>query len=215
MNCCRSGPCEEFFKPRAARKTLERYRKKGPDDIERRMILAASVEGIEGARVLEIGGGIGAIQAELVEAGAASGEVVELVSAWEPYALELAVDKHIEGRTTFRVADVLEDPDVVEPADVVVMNRVVCCSPDGVELVGAAAGLASRTLVLSFPRNARWIHVAIWLLNTGFRLTRRSFRVFLHPRAALLGAAAAAGLEVVGEGSEGFWEFAALGRPAR
>ena len=84
-SCCRAGPCEQIFKPRLARKSLERHRKKGLDDLEQRMVAAASAAGLDGARVLEIGGGIGTLQSELLASGAAQGEIVELVSAWEPY----------------------------------------------------------------------------------------------------------------------------------
>src|SRR5262245_51771006 len=101
--CCRSRVCEEMFKPRKARSTLRRYRKKGLDGLERQMVSSASAQPLTGARVLEIGGGIGTIQAELLAAGATSGEVIELVSAYEPCARELARDKGIEHRSTFRV----------------------------------------------------------------------------------------------------------------
>jgi len=203
-----------MFKPRVARRSLERYRSKGHGDLERRMVAAASDGGLVGSRVLDIGGGIGTIQAELLEAGAERGEVVELVSAWEPYARELAREKDLEARTSFRVADVLESPESVEKADVVVMNRVVCCTPDGVRLAGAAARLTARTLVLSFPRDVFWIRVGMRLLNGGLRLVGRSFRVFAHPRDALLGAATDEGLQLVESGRDGPWEFAALRRPA-
>jgi len=175
-------------------------------------VASASAEDLAGARVLEIGGGIGAIQAELLAAGAALGEVVELVSAWEPYALELAREKGQAERTTFRVADVLEDPEAVDRADVVVLNRVVCCSPDGVALAGTAARLARRTLVLSFPRHALWVRGGITMLNAGLALIRRSFRVFVHPPAALVAAAEAEGLQMTDGGRGVFWEFAALRR---
>jgi Methyltransferase domain len=211
-SCCRAGPCEQMFKPRVARRSLERYRSKGHGDLERRMVDVASGRGLEGARVLEIGGGIGSIQAELLEAGAEQGEVVELVSSWEPYARELARDKGLETRTRFSVADVLESPESVENADVVVMNRVVCCTPDGVRLAGAAARLAERTLVFSFPRDTLWFRLGIRLLNAGLRIAGRSFRVFSHPRDALLGAASSEGLRLVDTGREGMWEFAALSR---
>jgi hypothetical protein len=201
-----------MFKPRVARRSLEQYRKKGHGDLERRMVAAASEGGLEGARVLEIGGGIGTIQSELLEAGAERGEVVELVSAWEPYARKLAREKGLEERTSFRVADVLEDPDSVEPAEVVVMSRVVCCSPDGVLLTGAAARLASRTLVLSFPRDVFLVRAGLRIVNAGLRLVGRSFRVFAHPRDALLGAAQAEGLDLVAGGRKGPWEFVALER---
>src|SRR6187200_3197834 len=180
MSCCRSGPCEQMFSPRAARRSLERYRSKGLDEIERRIVASAKEGGIEGAHVLEIGGGIGVIQAELLEAGAATGEIVELVAAYEPYARALASDKGFAGRVTFRVADLMEDPDVVEPADVVVLNRVVCCSPDGIELSGIAGRLARRTLVLSYPRDVVWVRLGVGLINLGQRLFGRSFRAFVH-----------------------------------
>jgi magnesium-protoporphyrin O-methyltransferase len=201
-----------MFKPRVARRSLEQYRKKGHGDLERRMVVAASEGGLEGARVLEIGGGIGTIQSELLEAGAERGEVVELVSAWEPYARELAREKGLEERTSFRVADVLEDPDSVEPAEVVVMSRVVCCSPDGVRLTGAAARLAAGTLVLSFPRDTFLVRAGVRVVNAGLRLVGRSFRVFAHPRDALLGAAQAEGFGLVASGRKGPWEFVALER---
>jgi magnesium-protoporphyrin O-methyltransferase len=201
-----------MFKPRMARRSLEKYRKKGHGDLERQMVAAASQGGLAGARVLEIGGGIGTIQSELLEAGAERGEVVELVPAWEPYARELARDKRLEERTSFRVADVLDDPESVEPADVVVMNRVVCCSPEGVRLAAVAAGLARRTLVLSFPRDVFWVRAGLRVVNAGLRLMGGSFRVFAHPREALLGAARAEGLSLAESGRGAIWEFAALSR---
>ncbi len=176
------------------------------------MVESAVEGGLEGARVLEIGGGIGAIQTELLEAGAERGEVVELVSAYEPYARELARERGFEERTSFRIADVLGGPGTVEPAEVVVMNRVVCCSPDGIELTAAAARLARRTLVFSFPRDTVLLRAGLGLLNRGLWLMRRSFRVFVHSRDALVAAAEAEGLRLEDSGRGLAWEFAALRR---
>jgi magnesium-protoporphyrin O-methyltransferase len=203
-----------MFKPRFARRSLERYRTKGLDKLEQRMVASAVESGIEGARVVEIGGGIGCIQAELLDAGAREGEIVELVDAYEPYADELAREKGLEERTSFRVADVLEQPDAVEPADIVVLNRVVCCSPDGVALTAAAGRLTRRTLVLSFPRDAIWARAGVRMLNAWLWLTRNPFRVFVHRPATLFAAAETAGV-LLGDGGRGvFWQWAALRRPS-
>ncbi len=178
------------------------------------MAASAAADGLEGVRVLEIGGGLGTIQHELLEAGAERGEVVELAPAWEPYARELARDSGFEERTSFRVADVLDHPNGVEPADVVVLNRVVCCSPDGVELAAAAARLARRTLVLSFPRDSFWTRIALRVMNAGMAVMRRSFRVFVHSPTALVSAAEGQGLEMI-DGERGLvWQFAAFHRHA-
>jgi phospholipid N-methyltransferase len=201
-----------MFKPDSARKSLRRYRKKGLNKIERGMVASVSAAALHDARVLEIGGGIGAIQAELLAAGAKQGEVVELVSAYEPFARELARDKGIEDRIAFRVADVLEQPESISPADIVVLNRVVCCSPDGVRLTGVAARLAGRVLLLSHPRDRFFVRVVGRVLNLTLGIMGRSFRVYLHPRNALHAAAHAEGFVVAETGRDIAWEFAALRR---
>jgi len=196
-----------------ARRALERYRGKGLDDLEREMVAAVRPADLEGVRVLEIGGGIGTIASELLSAGAAEGEVVELVAAWEPYARELARERGLESRTSFSVVDILDRPEAVAPADVVVLNRVVCCSPDGVALTGEAARHARRALVLSFPRDVFWVRPVLWALNAGMWLLRRSYRSFVHAPSALVAAAESEGLRR-SEGGRGLvWEYAAFTRP--
>jgi magnesium-protoporphyrin O-methyltransferase len=205
--------CEEMFKPRFARRTLRRYLRRGLDKIERGMVASVSSEELAGARVLEIGGGIGTIQAELLSSGASQGEIVELVSAYEPYARELAREKGIEGRSTFRVADLLDRPDTSAAADIVVLNRVVCCSPDGVRLAGAAARLANRMLVLSYPRDRFLNRLFVGAMNRSLRMMGRTFRSFVHRPGALHAAAQAEGLRIAARGRGIVWEFAALRRP--
>lgn len=213
-SCCRAGPCEEIFKPRMARKSMNRYRKKGLDGLDRQVLASAQIGGVKGLDVLEIGGGVGAIQVELLDAGAGRGEIVELVSAWEPYALELARGKGFENRTTFRIADVLDDPKAVPPADVVVLSRVVCCSPDGIQLTRAAARLTRRTLVLSFPRNRFLLRAGMGVMNAFFRVVGRSYRIFLHPRESLVAAAEGEGLALSDSGGTFAWEYVTLRRAA-
>jgi hypothetical protein len=210
--CCRSGVCEEMFKPKKARSTLRRYRKKGLDDLERQMVSSASSQPLTGARVLEIGGGIGTIQAELLTAGAATGEVVELVSAYEPYARELAREKGLEGRSTFRIADVLDHPEAVAPADIVVLNRVVCCSPDGVRLTSLAGKLAGRMLLVVYPRDRAVVRLVMSFMNGVLGLMGRSFRAFLHAPSSLHAAARDEGLAVAETSRTFVWEFAAFRR---
>jgi len=210
--CCRFHLCEEMFNARAARKSLARYRKRGLLKIEREILADVRTVGLSGARVLDIGGGIGAIQAELLTAGAAEGEIVELVAAYEPYAQKLAREKGLERRSTFRVADAIEEPDSIAPADIVVLNRVVCCSPDGIRLTGLAARLATRLLVVSYPRDRWFIRTGARLLNGVFLLIGKTFRVFLHPRDSLFAAAIAEGLTIETTGRNFGWEFAVLRR---
>jgi hypothetical protein len=201
-----------MFGPRVARRSLERYRKRGLDRPERRLLATLSPSDVSGASILEIGGGIGALQAELLHAGAERGEVVELVDAYEPYARELAREQGLSERSRFRIVDILEDSAAVEPASIVILNRVVCCSPDGLELTELAGCLTRRALLLSFPRDRRLVRVGLRLVNVWQRLSRSSFRVFLHPPAALLAAAEAQGLRIAVHERGRLWELATLTR---
>jgi magnesium-protoporphyrin O-methyltransferase len=176
------------------------------------MVSAATAAGIDGVSVLEIGGGIGKLQAEVLLAGAARGEVVELVGAFAPYAEELARRKGIVDRTSFRVVDLLEAPWEVAEADLVLLNRVVCCSPDGVALTGVAARLTRRTMALSFPRDLVVIKVAVGIQNLVFRLLGRAFRVFVHSPRELVAAATGAGLRLEETGRRGLWEYVVFER---
>ena len=70
--CCNPRGCDEFFNPRFARRMARRYRKRGLDKPSRRMVEFLEQRGeLDGATVLEIGGGVGEIQLELLKRGAA------------------------------------------------------------------------------------------------------------------------------------------------
>jgi magnesium-protoporphyrin O-methyltransferase len=192
--CCARAGQEEFFGEKSAAHDARRYRRKGPDPMARSLARRAAARGVEGVSVLEIGGGVGQVALELLKAGAGSAEVVELLPAYEPFVRELAAEAGVSERISFRTADLVADPTAAAPVDLVVLNKVVCCTPDGIELAGIAASLARRTLVLSFPRDAWWVRAALGTLNAYLRLRGGRFRVFVHPPAALEGAVEADGL---------------------
>jgi magnesium-protoporphyrin O-methyltransferase len=192
--CCARHGQEELFGERSARRDAERYRRRGADRMARSLARRAAARGVAGTTVLEIGGGVGPVLFELLREGAERGEIVELVPAYEPFVRELAEEQGVGERVSFRTADLVATPEEGSPADLVVLNKVVCCTPDGVELAGVAASLARRTLVLSHPREAWWARAAMSATNAGFRLLRRRFRVFVHPTRALEAAIEAHGL---------------------
>jgi hypothetical protein len=194
---CRCAAAEslEIFGEKGARRELRRYLRKGlGGDDAKRIVSWAEERGLDGATVAEIGGGIGQIQVELLRRGAAHGTVVEVVSGYEAPAGELAQAVAADARTSFVLADLLEAPDAVEPADIVVLRRVVCCSPRGPELLGIAAGKARRTLLVSYPRTHVANRAFARLQNVVFALVRLRFRVFVHHTDTLERAAAHHGL---------------------
>ena len=126
-SCCDPRGCDEQFNVAFARRLAKRYRRKGLDPTAGRMVEALTDRGIDGATVLEIGGGIGDIQIELLKRGAARTVNVELSSAYETEAAALLRAAGLTERADRRVVDIALTPHVVDSADVVVLHRVVCC----------------------------------------------------------------------------------------
>src|SRR5919204_6932637 len=104
--CCNSRGCDKLFTPRFARRMAKRYRKKGLDSTAQRMVEFLQERGIDGATVLEIGGGVGEIQIELLKAGAAHAVNLELSPAYDQEAERLLHEAALEGRVERRLHDI-------------------------------------------------------------------------------------------------------------
>ena len=112
-----------------ARHLAIRYRKRGLDKTAARMVAYLVDRGLDGASVLEIGGGVGAIQLELLGQGASRTTNLELVDAYDTDATNLAEKAGMRDRMTRSQVDIAATPGEVETHDIVVLHRVVCCYP--------------------------------------------------------------------------------------
>jgi magnesium-protoporphyrin O-methyltransferase len=186
-SCCPSRDYRRFFNQRFARRLANRYRKRGLDPTAQTMVQFLQELGIEDASILEIGGGVGEIQIELLKLGAARAQNLELSPAYEQQARMLAGQAGVQGRLDWRIHDLAQDPAAVVPADLVILHRVVCCYPDYERLLGAAADHARRALVFSYPPRNALSRAFYGVFNLVMRLTRSSFRGFAHPPGAMLG----------------------------
>jgi magnesium-protoporphyrin O-methyltransferase len=184
--CCDARGCDDFFTAEMAARAAERYRTKGIDKTAQRMVAFLEERGIEGSSVLEIGGGVGELQIELLKRGAARTLNLELSPGYEEEATRLLRDSGVEKRADRRLHDIAAAPAEIEPADVVVLHRVVCCYPDYDRLLGAAADHARRLLVFSYPPRNAASRLLLGGENLVQRLRRRQFRAFVHPPSRML-----------------------------
>lgn len=184
--CCDPKGYDAVFGARFAKRVARRYRKRGLDHASSRMVSFLVEMGIEGATVLEIGGGVGEIQLELLRHGAARTTNLEIATGYEPEAARLIEQSGMTERVTRRLLDIAESPDKVEPADIVVLHRVVCCYPDYERLLSAAADHAQRLLVFSHPPRNVASRTFLWLKNHALGRTRGTFQAYMHPPEAMV-----------------------------
>jgi magnesium-protoporphyrin O-methyltransferase len=211
--CCAPTEYRRFFSRKVAAKDARRYRSRGLTGTARQLTELAG--DVTGASVLDVGGGIGAIELELLEAGAARATSVEISSAYEGEAQALLTERGLAARVERRVADFVSDAETIEAHDVVVLHRVVCCYPDVDGLVGAAAARARRVLVLTYPQVHWYTKLGLRAINACLRLSRCGFRTYAHPVDQIFAAAAAKGLTPAARRRHGIvWESASLSRAA-
>ncbi len=194
-DCCSPKGYRSIFSEKRAHAEARRYRRRGLDRTSRRIAELLKQQDIVGRTLLEVGGGIGAIQIELLKAG-----------------ITRAVNTGLEDRVERRVMDFAEATSEVEAADVVIMNRVICCYPDMPKLAGAAAGHTREVLMVSFPKERWWTRALIRLADLGLRVARQQFQIFLHPPDKILATAERHGLKAVSTQTSFFWEVASMHR---
>ena len=214
MDCCDPRGYRAVFGPRFARHVASRYRRRGLDRTAARMVAYLADHGVDGASVLEIGGGVGEIQIELLRRGASRSTNLELVDTYDAEAVALAGTAGVSDRITRRQLDIAASPDSVEVHDIVVLHRVVCCYPDYERLLSAAADHASKLLVFSHPPT-HWIsRLAVGAQNLVIRFLGGSFKSYTHPPHAMVAAAEGRGLHVDFSEHGPIWRIVGLSRDA-
>lgn len=211
-DCCDPEDLQSVFTRRFARRTAKRYRTHGLSPAATRIVDFVTDQGVQGASVLEIGGGVGAIQVELLRCGAAHVTNLELSTQYEGEATRLLADAGMDGRVDRRLMDIAREPDRVESADVVILHRVVCCYPDYQRLLSAAAQHATRLLVYSYPPDNLMSSAATWSENLARRLRGNTFRTYVHPPEAMIAATEAHGMQTSYQHHAWDWDVVGLAR---
>jgi 2-polyprenyl-3-methyl-5-hydroxy-6-metoxy-1,4-benzoquinol methylase len=212
-DCCGRAGYQAVFSDKFARRVARSYRRRGLGRTERRLVSFLADRGISNASILEIGGGVGEIQIELLTRGAGEATNLELSRNYEEEAAALLKRSGLADRVQRRFVDIAASPDEVEPADIVVLHRVVCCYPNYQRLISAAASHAKQLLVFSYPPRNLLTRMMVRCENLLQRLRGSDFRAFVHRPAEMIETAQEAGLSLSYRHRGLAWNIAGLERP--
>jgi 2-polyprenyl-3-methyl-5-hydroxy-6-metoxy-1,4-benzoquinol methylase len=195
MVCC-TGYCaaEAQFNHKVAKRDLRRYRRRGADATTRLMLAELRHWPLEGRHLLDVGGGIGVISGELSDARVASAVTVEASPAYLEVARREVGPKYGSRPTQFVLGDFAAIAGTLPDADVVTLDRVVCCYPDPEALLGAAAAKTRQVLAFTYPRDRWYVRTMFAFGNFWLRLTGKKFRAFVHGPEQMAAVLEAAGL---------------------
>ena len=181
MTCC-TGTCAAVahFDPKVAERDLRRYQRSGPDGSTRILLSELRRWPLQGLQLLDVGAGIGAIAVELAGAGLASITLADASPAYLEVARHHVGPRYASRCAQFILGDFAVTAGSLPDADIVTLDRVVCCYPDVEALLRGAAARARCMVAFTYPRDKWFVRAAIALENTWYRLSGNPFRAFVH-----------------------------------
>jgi SAM-dependent methyltransferase len=182
MDCCaHCAATDELFSTQIAERDLRRFQKRGPDPSSRLILEGLRAERLADTSHLDVGGGIGVLGLELVAAGVRQVVHVDASAAYLATARRRFVERGHGDRLHTVRGDFATLAEPLEPADIVTLDRVVCCYPDYERLLSRAAACARSVLALSYPQGRWYVRAVLVLENLWRRITRSAFRAYVHP----------------------------------
>lgn len=207
MICSHCQDAEDFFSAKLAAQELKEFRKNGARKTTRILLDRLKQAGVTGLSLLDIGGGIGAIPHELIPAGLGHASMVDASRAYLRVAQEEAQARGYAEKIEGRYGDFVQLAPSIEAADIVTLDRVVCCYPDAQALVALSAERAKRFYALVYPRDNVLFRWGTHLLNFfAFRLRGSAFRVYAHSSKTIDAQIRAQGLRLLEHRKVGVWQ---------
>jgi magnesium-protoporphyrin O-methyltransferase len=182
-NCCEIE--NNTFGEDEAKANLKDYRRRGPANQTKLILEAVRSLGLKNVSLLDVGGGIGTIHHELLKDVASEATHVDASSAYLKIATEEAKRLRHEAQVKFIHADFTDVADKLLQADVVTLDRVVCCYPNMQALLKAASSKSRMAIALTYPRETWYMKMAVAIMNLWQSLMKDPFRVFVHPVAEM------------------------------
>ncbi len=175
-HCCGA---DKLFDAKSAKKEYKKYLKKGPARVTRKLI--AQIEAGEvGETLLDVGGGIGAIQWWFLKNGGHATYDVDASSGYTDMAKEHAAQEGLTDRTHYFVGDMTAHADDLPEVDHVTLDKVICCYPDYKALVSLACAKSNRTVSLSYPMDGFIAQTVRSIGVMAIRLTGNPFKPYIH-----------------------------------
>ena len=178
---CQCEGIEQLFSDTYARKELKAYRKNGASKSTLMLIAAIQAQKIESAKLLDIGGGVGAIQLALLKDSVASSTVVDASGGYLAVAMEEAERQALRERVSYHHGNFVDIAEKLSPADIVTLDKVICCYDDMPSLVSESVGLAKQYYGIVFPIENFLSQIQDFFYNLWMGITRNPYRSFLHP----------------------------------
>jgi magnesium-protoporphyrin O-methyltransferase len=183
MNCCHNVSCtsgiNDFFS-KEAKKFLKRSKRRGLEKSQKNLVEGLLVAGIVDKTILEIGCGVGYLHSRLLIQGAKSASGIDISEEMLRYAKLFMKEIGLEARTKYHRGDFADISEEIEPAEITILDKVICCYPEVENLVEKSIGKTNSVYAFTLPRNAWWVRFGTIVVIGILKLFRSGFHPYFH-----------------------------------
>lgn len=180
INCCQREGIDKQFGKKITDSELKRYRKKGPRKTTKLLINALSENDIKNKTLLDIGGGLGLISFELFKKDLKYSILVDLSSSYLSHSKTEAQRLNLSDKIQTMEGDYVELSATIEPVDIVVLDKVICCYPDLEPLLLSSLTKSKYLYGLVYPHKSFYSTTLSRIMNLFLQLFGKSFRIYIH-----------------------------------
>jgi len=175
--CCGA---EKLFDLEGAQKKMKMYKRKGAGNATKKLLSQLYLQNLTGKTLLDVGGGIGAIQWGFLERGGAHTTDVDASTGYLEVAKSYAIEHGFAEKTTFLHGDLTEKAKELTMYDYVTLDKVVCCYPDYVSLLNQVLDRCNTSIALTFPLEGPISKIFAFFENVYFTLKKIHFQTYIH-----------------------------------
>ncbi len=181
MSCCNHQLYDAAFDAKKAQADLAEYLKTGVKKTSRPFLETLQSLPLEGHALLDVGGGIGAVTFELLlNKGISKATHVEISKAYAEVFKAEAERRSLTEKVESILGNFPDLENQIQEADLVMLDKVICCYKDYEELVEASVRKARKWYVYSVPRDVWWVRLGLWVEVRIDRMKGRHFEAYIH-----------------------------------
>ena len=205
MSCCNRAEYNNTFDDQLAKQELGDYLKSGLKKSSLPFMKVLEALPLDNKSVLDIGGGIGALTFELFKKNILKVSHVDLS---EPYVktFRSEVDRRsLTEKVQSYHGDFLDFVNDIETADLVSLDKVICCYPDFDNLVRQSIKKSNVWYAYSIPRTNLTTRIYFFIDKIMNKLKGKNLSVFFHSKDAIERIVIESGFTKLTEKLDGYW----------
>jgi magnesium-protoporphyrin O-methyltransferase len=141
---------------------------------------------------------------------------IDASSAYIEAAQEEARRQGHQGRVSYQFGNFVDLAKDLNSADIVTLDRVICCYHDAVSLVGMSGKLANSYYGIVYPRDTWWVKLG-WkltstLLGLVMRISHNPFLSYIHASREVTSILTDMGFQVRFHSTRGPWQIVVFAR---